>query len=785
MFRHIFLISYRNFKKYKSSFFINLIGLSSGLACSLLIYLWVSDELSVDKFHEHNARLFQVMEHQQYSGELMTTTSTPGLLGEALMEEIPEVEYGATTSWINKQTLSIDEHSIKADGFHVAEHFFKIFSYPLIQGDPGQVLKDQKSMVISESLAMSLFGTTDDVVGKQVDYQHRKTYIVTGVFENVPSNSSYQFDYVIHFEEFKDENEWVLSWGNNGPPTFVLLRKGSDYQAVSEKIKDFVAEKDEDDSNVSLFLTPYSDRYLHGSYTNGVQDGGRIEYVQLFSAIAIFILVIACINFMNLSTARASRRAREVGIKKAVGAQKSSLILQHLGESTIITIISLIVAILFVVLFLPEFNQITGKQISFEWTPTLMFTILCITIFTGLLSGSYPALYLSSIRAIVVLKGELKGSLGELWARRGLVVFQFALSVMLIVSVIVVYKQVDFVQNKNLGYNNDNLIRFPIEGKIEENTETFINELKKIPGIKAASSVGHSLIGQNSNTSGLNWPGKNPEERILFENVRANYDLIETLGIEMAQGRSFSREFSTDTMKLLINEAGLKIMNLENPVGEHIVLWEEYDLEIIGIIKDFHFQSLHNEVNPMFIVLRPDNTWNIVARIAAGQEKETLARLDDFYREFNPGFTFDFSFMDEEYARQYAAEQRVSTLSSYFAGIAILISCLGLFGLAAFTTERRLKEIGIRKILGSSNIQIIRLLTSDFSKMVTIAIVIALPLSYYMVDKWISDFAYRIKLEWWFFIGAGVLTMLVVWITVGLQTYKASRVNPAQCLRDE
>ena len=369
--------------------------------------------------------------------------------------------------------------------------------------------------------------------------------LISGIFKNNRTHSSYQFDYVVHIEQFKDENQWVLNWGNNGPPTFVLLREVCDYRIVSEKIKNFVAGKDEDDSNVTLFLTPYSDRYLYGSYTNSIQDGGRIEYVRLFSSIAIFILIIACINFMNLSTARASRRAREIGIKKAIGANRSSLIWQHLGESNIITLISLMLAVLFVALFLPEFNEITSEHISIEFTPKLLLTIICITLFTGIIPGSYPALYLSSIQAVLVLKGELKGSIGELWARRGLVVFQFALSVMLIVSVIVVYKQVDYVQNKNLGYNNDNLFKFQIEGTLEENTETFINEVKNISGVKAASSVGHSLIGQNSNTSGLSWPGKNPEERILFENVRANYDVIETLGIDMAQGRSFSREFST------------------------------------------------------------------------------------------------------------------------------------------------------------------------------------------------------------------------------------------------
>ena len=784
MFKHNLLLTFRNFKRYKSSFIINLIGLTSGLACTILIYLWVADELSMDKFHAQDANLFQVMENQQYADEIMTTTSTPGLLGETLMEEIPEIEYGATTSWVGDHTLSIDEHSIKAKGFSVAEDYFNIFSYKMIHGNPEQVLTDKSSIVISESLAVRLFGDSDDVIGKEIEYEHEKSFMVSGVFEDIPGKSSYQFDFVISLEIFKDENEWVMHWGNNGPPTFVLLREGSNYMEVSEKIENFVAERNEQ-SNVTLFLTPYSDRYLYGSYTNGVQDGGRIEYVRLFSAIALFILIIACINFMNLSTARASRRAKEVGIKKAVGANKGALIWQFLVESTFITILSLLLAMLVVGLFLPVFNEITDKQIELSFSSNFILSILSIAVFTGLVSGSYPALYLSGFKAVVVLKGEIRGSLGELWARRGLVVFQFTLSVILIVSVIVVYKQIQYIQNKNLGYDNDNLIMFAFEGRTIEDKEVFLSELERIPGVNSVSSVGHGLIGRNSNTSGLDWPGKNPDDLILFENVGTNYNLIETLGIEMAQGRPFSREFSSDTTKIIFNEAALKVMNLENPIGTTIRLWEEYDLEIIGIVKDFHFQSLHNEVNPLFFWLNPDDTWNTVIRIEGGKEKETIALLNTFYTDFNPGFTFDFYFLDAEYAKQYAAEQRVATLSRYFAGVAILISCLGLFGLAAFTTDRRIKEIGIRKILGSSNFQIIRLLTSDFTRMVLVAILIALPASYFIAQKWIGNFAFRITLEWWFFIGAGLWSLLIVWFTVGMQTIKAARVNPSECLRDE
>lgn len=784
MLKHNLLLIYRNFVRAKSFFLINLFGLSTGLACTLLIYLWVRDELNTDTFHTKDSRLYEVMEHQQYANDIMTTTSTPGLLAETLKEEIPEVEYAATTTWISPYTLSVKDHNVKAEGYHVGPDYFNIFSYPLKEGDPNQVLADKSSIVISTELAKKLFDTDENVIGKSVVLQHDKTFLVTGVYQNVPA-SSYKFDFVLSFEAFKDDNKWVTEWGNNGPSTYIILREGSNAADVSGKIKDFVKKRSED-SNVALFLQQYSERYLYGRFENGKAAGGRIEYVRLFSIIAVFILLIACINFMNLSTARASRKAKEVGIKKSIGAQLQSLIIQYLSESMVTSILSLLVALAVVWLFLPSFNLITDKHIVFTLNDPELFTwIFVITIFTGLLAGSYPAIFLSGFKPAAVLKGELKGSWGELWARKGLVIFQFTLSVILIVSVLVIYKQIEFVQTKNLGYKKDHLIRVPIEGRVDSTLETFLAEIKKIPGVTSVSSMGHTLMGRNNNTSGLEWEGKNPEEEILFENIRVNYDMIETLGVEMAEGRSFSREFSTDTTKIIFNEAAIRVMNLENPIGKTIKLWDQYTLEIIGVVKDFHFQSLHAVVNPLFFVLNQKNTWNTMIRLEGGKEKETLEALSDFYTSYNPGFTFEYTFQDEAYARQYAAEQRVASLSGYFAVFAILISCLGLFGLAAFTAERRLKEIGIRKALGSSSTSIVLLLSSDFTRMVLISIVLGLPTSYWLLDQWLQRFAFHIKLEAWYFVVAGLIALLIAWLTVASQAIKAAYVNPVKCLRAE
>ncbi|MDH4093126.1 MAG: ABC transporter permease, partial [Cyclobacteriaceae bacterium] len=766
MLKHSFILLYRNFLRAKGFFLINLTGLTAGLACTLVIYLWVRDELQMDQYHEKSERLYEVMENQRYADEIMTTHSTPGVLAEALVEEVPEVEYATTTTWTNSYTLSVDDRNVKASGYHVGKDYFNIFSFNIVQGNPDQLLEDKYAMVISADLAQRLFGTEENVVGRSVELQHEKTFQITGVFDKVPSASSYQFDFVMNFREFADENEWVRSWGNNGPSTYVTLKPGTNVTAVNDKIKDFIKGK-EDESNVTLFLVPYASLYLHGNYENGQLSGGRIEYVRLFSVIAIFILLIACINFMNLSTARASVRAKEVGIKKSIGAQRGSLVLQYLNESVVIAMISMFIAALAVWLFLPVFNVITEKHIVLNFDDrALIGWFTGITLFSGLLAGSYPALLLSAFKPAAVLKGVVRGSWSELWARKGLVVFQFFLSVILIVSVLVIYKQIEFVQSKNLGYDKDHLIHFPIEGVVESKLETFLSEVKRIPGVVNAGNISHSLLGRNSNTSGLSWEGKNPDDNILFENVRVGFDAIETMGFALAEGRSFSREFSTDTTAIILNEAAIRVMNLENPIGKVIRLWDEVDLQIIGVLKDFHFQSLHEAVNPLFMTLSPKNTWNIMVRLARGREKEALGALTDFYNSFNPGFTFEYEFQDTNYAKLYAAEQRVATLSGYFAAFAILISCLGIFGLAAFTAARRQKEIGIRKALGCSSTKIVLLLSSDFTGMVLVSIVLGLPASYWLLQHWLSRFAFHVDLEVWFFIVAGLVALLIAWFTV-------------------
>ena len=785
MLRHNLILAFRNFKRYKSSFFINLIGLSSGLACVLLIYLWVSDELGIDKFHKNDQQLFQVIEHYQHTENTTSTTfHTAGLLAETLVEEMPEVIFGVATdhSQSEQYTLSVDDRNHKAIGTYVGLDFFNVFSYPLIEGDKDMALVDKTSIVISEELALRMFNTTEDIIGKVVDFQHETSYQISGVFRIKP-NSSTQFDFALSFEAYKELHNELENWLYNAVRTYVVLKEGTDLDQFNKKISGFMATKGEFEHR-TLALMPYGDAYLYGRYENGKQAGGRIQYVHLFSMIAIFILLIGCINFMNLSTARSSRRIKEIGIKKAVGAGRSKLIFQYLGESLLMTVISLITAIIAVLLLGPQFSEITGKHLILQPQLGLILAFLGIAFITGVISGSYPALYLSGFNPVIVLKGKLQNSTGELWTRRGLVIFQFSLSVILIVSVLVIYYQIDFVQSKNLGYDKDNILHFEIEGELESKLETFLSEAKNLPGVVDASSIGESLVGGVNTIVGLKWKGSDPENKIVFEIREVNYGMIEMLDIEFKKGRNFSGDYAIDADKIIFNEAAVAVMGLVDPIGQIVDIYGT-NLEIVGVVRDFHFKSLHEKVAPLFFVCRPENTSIAMVKVESRELKGALVGLEGLHGQFNPGFAFDFRFLDDDYQTLYTAEQQVSVLSRYFAGLAILISCLGLFGLAAFTAERRLKEIGIRKILGSTNYGIISLLSSDFTKMVGVAILIALPLSYLIAAKWLDNFAFSIDLELWFFLSAGILTLLIAWLTVGLQTVKAAQVNPIQCLRDE
>lgn len=801
MFKHNLLLIIRNIKRNKSSFFINLIGLSTGLACALLIYLWVNDELHVDKFQGRGSHIYQVMQNAPSANVIETMEPTPGLLAKTMKEEMPEIEHATSVvpvSWFDQRgILTVGKNSLKSDGQFVGSDFFKIFPFKLILGDPDKILADDHAVLLSDELALKLFNTTN-IIGETVEWKQEDfngTYRITGIFNKPAANSTAQFDLLFNYELFLKNFPKLQNWSNSDPNTYITLKKGADINQFNTKIENFLKSKN-NQSKSTLFVRNYSDKYLYGKYENGVQAGGRIEYVRLFSIIAIFILLIACINYMNLSTAKAAYRMKEIGIKKAIGSGRNSLIGQYLGESILIAFLSLIVAMILVALLLPQFNAITGKNLDLAFNMNRVLSVLAITLFVGLVAGSYPAFYLSAFNPITVLKARLQTSSGELWIRKGLVVFQFALSVAFVIGLLILTKQIEFTQTKNLGYNRDNVIYFSVQGKAINNSEnggtagkpaketaSFLSRIKSIPGVVNASTFYQNIVSQHGSTSGVKWDGQNEGDKLNFACLNVGVDFIETLGINIGEGRAFSSEFGDDNSAIIFNETAIKSMGLTNPVGKTVKLWGK-ERQIVGVVKDFHFESLHNKIGSLFLILEPQLD-NYIVKISSAAPPETIGRLKEIYKEYNPSIPFEFIYLDADYQALYQSERKTAALSEYFAGIAIIVSCLGLFGLATFTAERRHKEIGVRKVFGSSQISIFYLLTGDFTRQVVAGILIASPVSYIAARYWLNTFAYKINLEWWFFAGAGFMALFVAWLSVGLQAIKAANMNPAMSLKDE
>ena len=691
-------IAWRNLIKDRQFALLNIIGLSAGLACTLLIYLWVSDEWSFDKFHEKESQLYQLMENRKFPDHVEISDESNGILGETLAKQTPEIEYYAAVApaaWFQKFTLSVGDKSLKAVGQYVGKDYLNIFSFPLAQGNKNEVLQDKNAIVISENLAIKFFNSTDNVIGKTIRFKNEKDFTVSGIFKKIPAHSSEQFDFLLSFDFYKDNEKWVNNWQfpGTGPHNFVILRKGTDINAFNKKISSVIAQNGGENFR-TVFALPFSENYLHNSFVHGVRVGGKILYVKIFSLIAVFILAIACINFMNLSTAKATRRLKEVGIKKVVGASRRELVIQFLGESIILSFIAVAIALAIVALLLPQFNQLTGKEMILSFNSRLLLSILAIALVTGFIAGSYPALYLSGFKPITILKGRFPTSLRELVARKGLVVFQFALSVSLIIAVFVIYQQMKYIQDKNPGFNKENIIRFDSEGKILNNQEKFIALLKTIPGVLNASGTSHNIIGRVYGIYEVKWPGKSVDDKSYFEVMSSGYDFIDLMGMKMASGRNFSRNFGAEDSKIILNQAAVAAIGLKDPVGKTIKVYNR-DREIIGVVKDFNFESLHETVKPLIIPLVSQdgsNWYKILVKLKAGEQKETIDRIRELYNSYNPGVPFEYNYLDQSYQQQYQAEYRVGVLSRYFAALAIIISCLGLFGLVAFTAQMRRRK---------------------------------------------------------------------------------------------
>lgn len=761
-------------------------GLSLGLTTVILISMWVKDELSINRYHENSDRIYSVLTNHDNAGGIVTWQITPAEMAEAMKAEFPQVEEAAGVSpYISGVKFESGGEKMTADGFFVDQAYLDMFSHEFIAGNKSKALIGINAVTLSESMAKNLFGSPEKAIGKSLKWQvfnFSNEVEVTGVFEDYGSLDVEKPQFLLAFPYFKEMLGEGAHWDNFNASTFVLLREGTDVDMFNHQLADFIRDKNAE-SNVTPFVQLFADTYLNGTYQDGKVASGRINYVYIFSAIALFILLIACINFMNLTTARSMARAKEIGVKKSMGASRGGIFGQFMVESLLLTFFALFIAILGVYALQPKFNEVTMKALKLQFEMNEILILFGIWLFTGLLAGIYPSLYLSRFRPVQIMKNNLKGSLGELLARKGLVVFQFGISMVLIIGVVVIGKQMNYIQSQNLGYNQSHLLQIPSSSVSDSQLPVVLEQIKAVPGVENASSLNHPLIGLESSTIGLSWEGKSPDEQVKFENISVNLGLVETMGFELVAGRSFSPEFGEESSKIILNEAAIKTIGFEDPVGQIVNLWGN-DMEVIGVVKDFHFESLKEKVKPAFLKYDSKFAQNIMIRINSDNQQGTIAGVEEVFQSVLGQKPY-VSFMDEAYQTLYIQEQRVSILSEYFGVVAIFLSCLGLFGLAAFTAESRKKEIGVRKVLGASMTGILTLITRDFVKLVGIAILISLPLAWYFANSWLETYAMQTELSWWIFAGSGLVLLVIAIMTVGYQAYKAASSNPVNSLRSE
>ncbi|HEY5326953.1 MAG TPA: ABC transporter permease, partial [Mucilaginibacter sp.] len=690
MIRNYLKTAWRNLWKNKAFSVINILGLALGLSCSLLILLWVQNELDIDAFHANDKQLYTIYERSYYDHKLHGMYGTPAVLAEELKKVIPDIRYATNFSWYNFHTFQVGDKIVKLNGTYASPDYFKMFSFPLLQGSPQSALNSPASIAISKKMATQFFGSPGQAIGKVIKYENKKNFTVTAVFDDLPNKSSDKFEYLINWHTFLDENTWAKDWGNNGPLTYIMLRKDANPSQVENKLTHFLDNYNKQQKKgtftIELGMQKFSEGYLHGNFTDGKIGGGRIQYVHLFSIVAIFILLIACINFMNLTTARSLKRAREIGVRKVVGAIRSTLIKQFIGESMMFTVIAVGVSLILMALLLPFFNNITQKQIDLPFDQTFFWLkLILLTLITGFISGSYPALFLSSFKPVKVLKGSVRPGSGAALFRQGLVVFQFVLSVVLIISTIIISRQVNFIQNQNLGYDRENLVYIPLQGDLGNKYNLFKTEALRIAGIEQVTRINDVPTDIENATSGVDWDGKDPTLNVDFTQTSVGYDFVRTMKLKVLQGRDYSSDFATDSAAYLVNETALKRIGYTNPIGRRLTFWGKKGT-IIGVLKDFHFTSLHDPINPIIIRLtEKDPNGSALVRIQAGKTKEALANLETLSRQLNPNFNFNYNFSDDEYKKLYDNEQVISKLSNIFASLAILISCLGLLGLTIFT----------------------------------------------------------------------------------------------------
>jgi ABC-type antimicrobial peptide transport system permease subunit len=777
MLKYYFLIALRNVIRYKAFTAINILGLSIGLACSILIYIWVKDELSFDRYHKNAENIYRVYEKQYYSGgETFLAFATPEPLAKALKQDIPEI-INATRLNLFWETLLVrygDKVFNETRGYAADQEALEMFTYPFIYGDQSVALKDPYSIVLTRSMVEKYFGN-ENPVGKSLNINNKYELTITGVMEDVPLNSHVRWEFLVPFEfmlEVWDYPEGL--WSSNTFRTYIQLSPGTSKEVVEKKIINFIQKHYETD--IELYLQPLLKTHLYS-----ILGGGPIQYVNIFTIIALFILFIACINFMNLSTARSSRRAKEVGIRKVSGATRAKLISQFYGESILLTLAAAIVSVILVKILIGPFNNLSAKELEFRLFNPEMLAVMCtIILVTALFAGSYPAYFLSSFNASDVIKGTYR--IGSSTFRKFLVIVQFTISVALIICTMVIYKQIQALDKKDLGFDKYNILYFPLRDF--SNYPAFKEALLKYPGIENVTATNRVPVTMTNSSWRYKWEGKDPSLEILFQQIYVDFNYTETFHMEMAEGRTFSQQFSTDTVRYIINEEAARRMGINSPVGK-ILYYGDDQGQIIGVVKNFNFYHLSRAIDPVVLAIDPDYFTEVVIRIKPNDQNNTISEIEKIWDNYYSGEPFEYQFLDEELDQLYRPEQRMGTIFNLFSLLAILISCMGLFGMSSFMAEQRTKEIGIRKTYGSSLFNIFMLINGSFVKWILIANLIAWPLAWFSMNKWLESYAFRTSISWWIFLLAGAVSIIIGFITVTYQSLRAASTNPADTLHYE
>lgn len=785
-------ITWRNLRKNTVFSLINLLGLSLGLTCSILIFLWVSHERHVDQFAEGNALRFVVYERQFTGGEIKGLYHTPGIMADEMKRVLPQVAYATGIAGVDRDvinTFRYGEKVLKANGGYAGKAFFQIMPYKILAGTVESALASPSDIAISQAMADRFFDDPAKAIGKTIRYNDTSNLRVAAVFK-IPANASFKPDYLINWFTFLGENKNMQSWNNTGVYTYLLLKPQTSVTAFGARITHFLDQYAEfsGDYHVELGLQRVSDMYLHGVFdAQGYPNQGKMAYIHLFSIVAFFILLIACINFMNLSTAESLKRAREIGVRKVVGALRLSLIGQFMTEAILMAFISMGLALFAVALLLPAFNGLTGGQIAVPFSEGgFWMRILGITLATGVLSGSYPAFFLSSFDPLKALGGSLKTGKGGLMMRRILVVSQFSLSVVLIIGTWVVTRQVDYIQSRDLGYSREQLLYVPQEGTLASQYTLFKQRVLAMPGIQSVSRISYQEpSNMTSFTWDIDWEGKAPDFKPTFYDAGVGYDFCRVMGIKILQGHDFAPGVHTDSIGYILNQAAVRETGYTDPIGKPFTLWGR-KATIVGVVKDFNYNSLHRSVAPLVLYMENNGyVGNLLIKTKPGQAREALASLQKVSKELNPAFPFTYQFADVAFDRLYRNEQMTGKISHYFALLAIFISCLGLLGLAMFSARQRVREIGIRKVLGASVVSLFGLICREFVALVLIALVLAIPVAWWLMHQWLQGYAYHVALDWWIFPLAGLLTLCIALATVSMQAIKAATINPVKNLRTE